>query len=47
LVAMIGVKFYSPIAWTWYVLIGTVITYVVGSVVSLFFSDSRVPLVTS
>jgi Na+(H+)/acetate symporter ActP len=47
LVAMVAVKFYSPIAWTWYVLIGTVITYAVGSAVSLFFSDSRVAPVTS
>jgi SSS family solute:Na+ symporter len=47
LVTMVAVKFYSPIAWTWYVLIGTVITYAVGSAVSLFFSDSRVAPVTS
>jgi SSS family transporter len=47
LVTMIAVKRYSPFAWTWYVLIGTVITYAVGSVVSLFFSDSRVAPVPS
>ncbi len=41
LLAMIGVKFFTPIAWTWYVLIGTAITFAVGSIVSAQFSDSR------
>jgi SSS family transporter len=38
LVAMIAVQRLTPLAWTWYVLVGTVITFVVGSIASLFAS---------
>jgi SSS family transporter len=31
---MIGVKAFTPLAWTWYVLVGTIITYFVGSLAS-------------
>src|SRR5262249_24114214 len=36
LVAMIGVKLFTPIAWTWYVLIGTVLCVAIAYPVSLF-----------
>jgi SSS family solute:Na+ symporter len=36
LAAMIVVKFETPLAWTWYVFVGTVITFAVGSLVSIF-----------
>lgn len=35
LMVMVGVKFFTPLAWTWYVLVGTVVTFGVGSVASL------------
>jgi SSS family transporter len=35
LAVMLYVKFGTPIAWTWYVLIGTTMTFLVGSVASL------------
>jgi Na+/proline symporter len=36
LAVMLAVKFFTPVAWTWYVLIGTVSTFAVGSAVSQF-----------
>jgi hypothetical protein len=27
---MIFVKLFSPLAWTWYVLVGTLVTYAIG-----------------
>jgi solute:Na+ symporter, SSS family len=36
LAAMIVVKFETPLAWTWYVFVGTVITFAVGSLASVF-----------
>ena len=36
LVAMVAVRFLTPLAWTWYVLVGTVITFAVGSLASVF-----------
>ena len=33
--SMVAIKFYTTIAWTWYVLIGTVICSVVGYTISL------------
>jgi solute:Na+ symporter, SSS family len=38
--AMIAVKFLTPLAWTWYVLAGTIVTFVVGSVASLVIGQS-------
>jgi SSS family solute:Na+ symporter len=32
---MIAVKSFTPLAWTWYVLVGTIVTFAVGSVASL------------
>ena len=29
---MILVKLFSPLAWTWYVLVGTLVTYAIGNV---------------
>jgi solute:Na+ symporter, SSS family len=34
LLGMIAVKLFTPLAWTWYVLAGTLITFTVGSLVS-------------
>jgi SSS family solute:Na+ symporter len=33
--AMIAVRFLTPLAWTWYVLVGTILTFSVGSIASL------------
>jgi SSS family solute:Na+ symporter len=38
LVAMIAIKLLTPLAWTWYVLVGTLITYIVGSLGSTLAS---------
>jgi SSS family solute:Na+ symporter len=38
LVAMLGVKLFTPLAWTWYVLVGTLITFLVGSAASAISS---------
>jgi solute:Na+ symporter, SSS family len=35
LVSLLAIKLYTPLAWTWYVLVGTFITFVVGSLASL------------
>ncbi len=35
LAVMLGVRFLSPLAWTWYVLVGTLTTFAVGSAASL------------
>jgi SSS family solute:Na+ symporter len=43
LISMILVRYETPLAFTWYVLVGTVITFVVGSVVSTFASDTPRP----
>ncbi len=40
LVTMIAVRFMTTLAWTWYVLVGTIITYVVGTIASEFFARS-------
>ncbi len=41
LVAMIAVRFLTPLAWTWYVLVGTVITFAVGSLASVFVTGAN------
>ncbi len=33
--AMIAVRFWTPLAFTWYVLAGTIVTFAVGSIASL------------
>jgi solute:Na+ symporter, SSS family len=33
--ALIAVAFFTPLAWTWYVFVGTVVTFVVGSIASV------------
>ena len=35
IVLMIAVRLYTPLAWTWYVLVGTIVTFLVGSIASL------------
>lgn len=35
LTAMLAVKLFTPLAWTWYVLAGTVVTFAVGSIASV------------
>jgi SSS family solute:Na+ symporter len=39
--SMIYVKFGTHIAWTWYVLIGTSITFASGAFASLFFKEKN------
>jgi len=34
LAAMIAVRLFTPLAWTWYVLAGTMVTFAVGTIVS-------------
>jgi SSS family solute:Na+ symporter len=41
LVAMIAVHRFTPLAWTWYVLAGTIVTFAVGTIVSEMASGSR------
>ena len=38
LVSMLGIWYFTDIAWTWYVLIGTFFTFITGYVASLYFS---------
>lgn len=40
LLLMLYIKFATPIAWTWYVLIGTAATFLTGLVASLFFKEN-------
>jgi len=42
LAAILYVRFFTPIAWTWWVMIGTVVTYVAGYVASLFQRDAQI-----
>ena len=37
---MLYVRFYTPIAWTWYVLLGSAITFVVAWLASLAFAPA-------
>ena len=41
--AMLLVKVYTPLAWTWYVLVGTVICVTVGYAVSAAFPTAGRP----
>ena len=43
LAVVVGIHFYTPIAWTWYVLIGTVTTFGVGLAASLFEGPAPEP----
>jgi Na+/proline symporter len=45
LILMLYIRFWTPIAFTWYVLIGTAATCVVGLLVSLFLKE-KTPLAT-
>jgi SSS family solute:Na+ symporter len=36
LVTMIAVNRFTPLAWTWYVLVGTIVTYAIGTIASSF-----------
>jgi SSS family transporter len=38
LLAMVAIRLWTPLAWTWYVLVGTVIAFSVGYVVSTVFA---------
>jgi Na+/proline symporter len=40
ILAMLYVRFYTPIAWTWYVLLGSAITLVVAWLASLAFAPA-------
>ncbi|HEX9760989.1 MAG TPA: hypothetical protein VGA40_08715, partial [Candidatus Acidoferrales bacterium] len=41
LAVMLAVKFLTPLAWTWYVLVGTSSTFLVGSLASLIGSKKQ------
>jgi solute:Na+ symporter, SSS family len=41
---MIGVKLFTPLAWTWYVLAGTIVTFGVGSLASASRTDGTATL---
>jgi Na+/proline symporter len=45
LILMLYIRFWTPIAFTWYVLIGTAATCIVGLLVSLFLKE-KIPLAT-
>jgi Na+/proline symporter len=45
--AVIAIKFLTPLAWTWYVLVGTVITFAVGSLASTFAGGAPKETVTT
>jgi SSS family solute:Na+ symporter len=45
LAAMVAIKFLTPLAWTWYVLVGTLITFAAGSVASMLASGKRAEVV--
>lgn len=40
LIVMLYIKFFTPVAWTWYVLIGTAVTCGIGYTVSMFLHES-------
>jgi K+-sensing histidine kinase KdpD len=44
---VVGIHFYTPIAWTWYVLIGTITTFGVGLLASIFQGPAPFPLETA
>ena len=39
--AMILVRLFTPLAWTWYVLVGTLLTFALGTLASGFMPDSK------
>ncbi|MGB8542352.1 MAG: sodium:solute symporter [Candidatus Acidiferrales bacterium] len=45
LAAMVAIKFLTPLAWTWYVLVGTLITFAAGSVASMLASGKSAEVV--
>jgi SSS family solute:Na+ symporter len=45
--AVIAIKFLTPLAWTWYVLVGTVITFAVGSLASTLAGGARKEVATT
>jgi len=45
--SVIAINFLTPLAWTWYVLVGTVITFAVGSLASTFAGDVRKEVATT
>jgi Na+/proline symporter len=40
LAMMLYIKFFTPIAWTWYVLIGTGVTFAIGYAASFLLNES-------
>ncbi len=43
LVTMLYIKFFTPIAWTWYVLIGATVTFAIGYLVSILIHETTEP----
>jgi SSS family transporter len=46
LLALLYVRFATPIAWTWYVLIGTGVTFAVGAATTALWRPARTPAAT-
>jgi len=46
LASMIAIKFLTPLAWTWYVLVGTVITFAIGSLASMLLRGKSAEVAT-
>jgi len=47
LVSMLAVKFFTPLAWTWYVLAGTVVCMIIGYTVSVVFERKSIVVAPS
>jgi hypothetical protein len=41
---MIAVNRFTPLAWTWYVLTGTIVTFAVGTIASQFSRSATTPV---
>jgi VIT1/CCC1 family predicted Fe2+/Mn2+ transporter len=44
-IVMIAVRLFTPLAWTWYVLAGTIVTFLVGSVASAISGENKLAAV--
>jgi SSS family transporter len=42
-IVMVAVRLFTPLAWTWYVLAGTIVTYLTGSIASAIAGGNKLP----
>ncbi len=40
---LLGIKFFTPIAWTWYAAIGSVTTFAIGWITSVIWEEQKTP----